>query len=56
MIITGLTPGTRYAVEVRANNGELTGEWSRSGTGSPNPDVANQEAGILTRWRALVQK
>ena len=41
-IITGLTPGTRYAVEVRANNGELTGEWSRSGTGSPNPDVANQ--------------
>ena len=42
-IITGLTPGTRYAVEVRANNGELTGEWSRSGTGSPNPDVANQK-------------
>ena len=43
MIITGLTPGTRYAVEVRANNGELPGEWSRSGTGSPNPDVANQK-------------
>ncbi len=42
-IITGLTPGTRYAVEVRANNGELTGDWSRSGTGSPNPDVANQK-------------
>ena len=42
-IITGLTPGTRYVVEVRANNGELTGEWSRSGTGSPNPDVANQK-------------
>ena len=42
-IITGLTPGTRYAVEVRANNGELTGEYSRSGTGSPNPDVANQK-------------
>ena len=42
-IITGLTPSTRYAVEVRANNGELTGDWSRSGTGSPNPDVANQK-------------
>ncbi len=42
-ILTGLTPGTRYTVEVRANNGELFSDWSRSGTGSPNPDVANQK-------------
>ena len=41
-IITGLTAGTRYQVQVRAKSDEGTGEWSRSGTGSPNPDVANR--------------
>ena len=42
MIITGLTPGTRYEVQVRAWNAEGHSDWSRSGTGSPNPDVTNQ--------------
>ena len=42
MIITGLTPGTRYNVQVRARNAEGHSDWSRSGTGSPNADVANQ--------------
>ena len=40
-IITELTAGTRYAVQVRAKSDEGTGTWSSSGTGSPNPDVAN---------------
>ena len=42
-IITGLTPGTRYEVQVRARNNDGPGNYSRSGTGSPNPDVANQK-------------
>ena len=46
-IITGLTPGKRYEVQVRARNedggSEGPGPYSRSGTGSPNPDVANQK-------------
>ena len=42
MIITGLTPGTRYDVQVRATNAEGHSGWSRSGTGSPNADVTNQ--------------
>ena len=41
-IITGLTASTRYAVQVRAKSDEGTGDWSRSGTGTPNPDVANR--------------
>ena len=41
-IIAELTAGTRYQVQVRAKSDEGTGEWSRSGTGSPNPDVANR--------------
>ena len=45
-IITGLTSGTRYEVRVRAKNGEGTSEYSRSGTGSPNPDVANRNPGF----------
>ena len=43
MIITGLTAGTRYDVQVRAEiGGNVHSDWSRSGTGSPNPDVANR--------------
>ena len=41
-IITGLTAGTRYNVQVRAKSAEGTSDWSRSGTGTPNPDVANR--------------
>ena len=41
-IITGLSSGTRYQVQVRAKNDEGTSEWSRSGSGAPNPDVANR--------------
>ena len=43
MIITGLTPGTRYNVQIRAWNDEGHSDWSGSGAGSPNADVANQE-------------
>ena len=42
VIITGLTAGTRYEVQVRAESDEGHSDWSRSGTGSPNPDVANR--------------
>ena len=41
-IITGLKAGTRYEVQVRARTDEGTSDWSRSGTGMPNPDVANR--------------
>ena len=41
-IITGLTAGTRYEVRVRARNTDGPSGYSRSGTGSPNPDVANR--------------
>ena len=41
-IITGLKAGTRYEVQVRAKSDEGSGEWSRWGTGMPNPDVANR--------------
>ena len=41
-IISDLTSGTRYEVQVRAKSAEGTGEWSRSGIGSPNPDVENR--------------
>ena len=42
VIITGLTAGTRYNVQVRAETEEIHSDWSSSGTGSPNPDVANR--------------
>ena len=42
MIITGLTPGTRYDVQVRARNAEGHSDWSMSGMGTPNADVTNQ--------------
>ena len=38
----GADGGTRYEVQVRAKSDEGTGDWSRSGTGMPNPDVANR--------------
>ena len=41
-IITGLKAGTRYEVQVRARSAEGTGDWSRWGSGMPNPDVANR--------------
>ena len=41
-IITELNAGTRYEVQVRARSDEGTGDWSRWGSGSPNPDVANR--------------
>ncbi len=41
-IITGLTAGTRYEVRVRARSDEGVSDYSRSGIGSPNPDVANR--------------
>ena len=42
-VITGLTAGTRYVVQVRAwNEDNRHSDWSPSGTGSPNPDVANR--------------
>ena len=42
VVITGLTAGTRYDVQVRAESPEGHSDWSRSGTGSPNPDAANR--------------
>ena len=41
-IISGLESGTRYEVQVRARSDEGTSEWSRPGSGMPNPDVANR--------------
>jgi hypothetical protein len=41
-IITGLTAGTRYDVQVRAESAEGHSDWSRSSTGSPNPDAENR--------------
>ena len=41
-ILTGLKAGTRYEAQVRARSSEGTSEWSRAGTGMPNPDVANR--------------
>ena len=48
-IITGLTAGTRYEVQVRAWSAEGHSDWSRSGTGSPNPDVANRNPAFSSR-------
>ena len=49
VIITGLTAGTRYHVQVRAESPEGHSDWSRSGTGSPNPDVANRNPAFSSR-------
>ena len=39
--ITGLTANTRYEVQVRATNGEGTGDWSPSATGTTSSVGAN---------------
>ena len=52
-IITGLKAGTRYEVQVRARNAEGTSEWSRWGSGSPNPDVANRHPVFSAGSRTL---
>jgi len=48
-VITGLTAGTRYEVQVRAETPEHPSDWSNSGTGSPNPDVENTRPAFSTR-------
>ena len=52
-IITGLKAGTRYEVQVRARTDEGTSDWSRSGTGMPNPDVANRNPAFSGGARSL---
>ena len=52
-IITGLKAGTRYEVQVRASSDEGSGEWSRWGSGSPNPDVANRNPAFSGGSRSL---
>ena len=52
-IITGLKAGTRYEVQVRARSDEGTGGWSRWGSGSPNPDVANRNPAFAAGSRTL---
>ena len=49
VVITGLTSGTRYDVQVRAEVPGNHSAWSRSGTGSPNPDVANRNPAFSSR-------
>ncbi len=48
-IITGLTAGTRYEVQVRAESPEGHSDWSSSGRGSPNPDVTNRNPAFSNR-------
>ncbi|MDE2718634.1 MAG: fibronectin type III domain-containing protein [Chloroflexota bacterium] len=48
-VITGLTAGTRYNVTVRAWNDEGHSDYSRPGTGSPNPDVENRNPTFPSR-------
>ena len=52
-IITDLKAGTRYEVQVRARGDEDTGAWSRWGSGSPNPDVANRNPTFSGGSRSL---
>ena len=52
-IITGLKAGTRYEAQVRARSLEGTGEWSRVGSGAPNPDVANRNPAFSGGSRTL---
>ena len=52
-IITGLKAGTRYETQVRARSEEGTSEWSRIGSGAPNPDVANRNPTFSSGSRSL---
>ena len=52
-IITGLDPGQRYEVQIRAQNDEGTSAWSRSGSGAPNPDVANRNPAFSVSQRTF---
>ena len=52
-IITDLKAGTRYEVQVRARSEEGTGDWSRWGSGMPNPDVANRNPAFSGGSRSL---
>ena len=52
-IITGLKAGTRYEVQVRARSDEGSGDWSRWGSGAPNPDVANRNPAFSAGSRSL---
>ena len=52
-VITDLKAGTRYEVQVRARSAEGTSEWSRSGTGMPNPDVENRNPTFSGGSRSL---
>ena len=52
-IITELNAGTRYEVQVRARSDEGAGDWSRRGSGSPNPDVANRHPVFSAGSRTL---
>ena len=52
-IITDLKAGTRYEVQVRARSDEGTGDWSRWGSGMPNPDVANRNPTFSGGSRSL---
>ena len=52
-IITDLKAGTRYEAQVRARSLEGPGEWSRVGSGAPNPDVANRNPAFSGGARTL---
>ena len=52
-IITDLKAGTRYETQVRARSLEGTSEWSRVGSGAPNPDVANRNPAFSSGSRTL---
>ena len=52
-ILTELKAGTRYEAQVRARSAEGTGEWSRPGSGMPNPDVANRNPAFTGGARTL---
>ena len=52
-IITGLTAGTRYVVQVRAHNSDGSGPWSSPGSGAPNRDTANRNPAFSGGGRSL---
>ena len=52
-IVTDLKAGTRYEVQVRTRSEEGTSDWSRWGSGMPNPDVANRNPAFSAGSRSL---